>query len=77
MKTPKEDPADKAARLRERRTAEVERSRTVQTQARDLTGDVRRIYGSRVSMFGLARPVAKPRVAVPVMDTRNIAGGNR
>lgn len=46
--------------------SELERSRTVQTQARDLTGDVRRIYGNRVSMFGLSRPVAaapRPRAS--------------
>lgn len=57
VKTPKEDPADKAARLRDRRTAELELSRSTQTQARDMTSDIRRTYGNRVSMFGLSRPV--------------------
>ena len=76
MKTPREDPNDKAARLRERRMSELERSRTVQTQARDLTGDVRRIYGNRVSMFGLSRPVAAaPRAPSLSVDPR-VHGGN-
>lgn len=79
MKTPKENPDDKAARLRERRSAELERSRTVQTQARDMTGDVRRIYGNRVSMFGLARPIAPvaPRPSVTPSQPNNLWGGNR
>ena len=77
MKTPKEDPSDKAARLRERRMSELERSRTVQTQARDLTGDVRRIYGNRVSMFGLVRPVAAPRASTPYIPDPRVHGGNR
>lgn len=57
MKTPKEPKSDKEARLRERRIAELERSASVRTQAGDLTGDIRRTYGNRVSMFGLVRPV--------------------
>lgn len=79
MKQAKENPQDKAARLRERRSAELERSRTVQTQARDLTGDVRRIYGNRVTMFGLARPMA-PRPIAPrpsPTQSNSIFGGNR
>ena len=69
MKTPKEDPEDKAARLRERRTAELERSRSVRKEAQGLTGDVRRVYGNRVSMFGLVRPVggSKPKQTLSSM----------
>ena len=57
MKTPKEDPKDKAARLRERRIAELERSASVRTEARGLTGDLRRTYGNCVLMFGLVQPI--------------------
>lgn len=76
MKTPKENPDDKAARLRERRMSELERSRTVQTQARDLTADVRRIYGSRVSMFGLTRPISgtAQRPVARATDQPNYSG---
>lgn len=83
MKTPRENPDDKAARLRERRMSELERSRTVQTQARDLTGDVRRIYGNRVSMFGLvkpkgsAAPSGKSSTPLPWAQGGSFYGGNR
>lgn len=53
MKSPKEDPKDKEARLRERRSAELERSRSTREQARDLTGDLRRTFGNQISMFGM------------------------
>lgn len=50
---PKEDPADKAARLRERRIAEAERSRAAQESAADLTTDLMAVYGRRgMSLFG-------------------------
>jgi hypothetical protein len=43
----KEDPKDKAARLRERRITEVERSKTAESAAGSLTSDLRSIYGLR------------------------------
>lgn len=53
MKTPKEDPADKAARLRERRISELEQDQATQKQAAGLTSDIRSVYGLRaMSLFG-------------------------
>lgn len=49
MRRPKEDPKDKAARLRERRMAEVEQQGAAQEQAGRLASDLRAIYG--YSMF--------------------------
>lgn len=60
MKTPKEDPQDKAARLRERRLSELEQDQAAQEQAKGLTTDIRAVYGLRaLSMFG------KPGVPAP------------
>ena len=44
---PKEDPKDKAARLRERRLTEIERTKTAESAAGSLTSDLRAIYGLR------------------------------
>jgi hypothetical protein len=44
---PKEDPKDKANRLRERRMTEIERSKTAESAAGSLTSDLRSIYGLR------------------------------
>lgn len=46
-KTPKEDPQDKAARLRERRISAMERDSATQRTAGDLTADLRSVYGLR------------------------------
>lgn len=69
MKSNKEDPADKAARLRERRITEVERQKTTEQSASGLTSDLRAVYGLRgLSMFGASgtggtkAPVAPGRV---------------
>lgn len=86
MKTPKEDPKDKEARLRERRAAELERSSSVRRQARDLTGDIRRTFGTQISMFGMpsrtvggggVRPLS-PSGAVrhPIANTFGIGKGS-
>ena len=56
MRRPKEDPRDRAARLRERRMAEVEQQGAAQDQAGRLASDLRAIYG--YSMFGGPRPQA-------------------
>jgi len=53
---PKEDPKDKAARLRERRMSEVEDQRAGQDSAGQLTTDLRNVYG--MSLFG-ANPTPK------------------
>jgi hypothetical protein len=45
MKSPKEDPEDKAARLRERRITDVERSEATQRNAAGMTSDLATIYG--------------------------------
>ena len=50
---PKEDPADKAARLRDRRMATLERSRASERNASGLTRDLGSTYSLRsLSMFG-------------------------
>ncbi|MGL6209111.1 MAG: hypothetical protein ACRC14_04690 [Paracoccaceae bacterium] len=41
---PKEDPADKAARLRERRVSELEQGRTAEQTAGGLSSDLRSVY---------------------------------
>lgn len=52
MERPKEDPADKAERLRERRISMLERRRAAEETASALTNDIRAVYGNRgVSMF--------------------------
>lgn len=64
MKTPKEDPADKANRMRERRISELEQDQATQKQAAGLTSDIRAVYGLRaMSLFG--RPGAKPATPRP------------
>jgi|GEM_PF-5736452 len=50
---PKEDPKDKAARLRERRITDVERQKATEQAAGGLTSDLRAVYGLRgLSLFG-------------------------
>ncbi len=49
MKSPKEDPADKAARLRERRLSELDQARTAEQTASGLASDLRSVYGSRLA----------------------------
>ena len=58
MKTPKEPADAKAARLRERRLAELDRNSATQQLATGLTSDIRGTYGNRVSMFGMKSSVA-------------------
>lgn len=61
----KEDPADKASRLRERRITEVERQKTTEQSASGLTSDLRAVYGMRgLSMFG-ASGTGGTKVAAP------------
>lgn len=77
MKTPREDPKDKQARLRERRTAELERSREVREQAQGMTGDIRRTFGNRVSIFGVSRPVQPRTQPNTSVGQRTIRMGER
>lgn len=51
MSKPKEDPKDKAARLRERRITDIERGQTAQESASSLTTDLRAIYGMKGLKF--------------------------
>jgi len=51
MQAAKESPDDKAAREKERAMAEQERNTASQELAGDMTGDLRRRYGPRFSMF--------------------------
>jgi hypothetical protein len=46
-RVPKEDPQDKAARLRERRLSEIDQMQAAQKTAGDLTTDFRAVYGLR------------------------------
>lgn len=48
MKTPKEDPADKAARLRERRISELDQARSSEMTAAGMASDLRAVYGSKL-----------------------------
>lgn len=69
---PKEDPADKAARLRERRITEVERQKTTEKTAGGLTSDLQAVYGLRgLSMFGVPgrpAPAAAPRAPGRIVE---------
>ncbi len=68
-KTPKEDPADRAARLRERRITELERGETAQETAAGLTSDIRAIYGSQPgTAAGQPMRPLRPASGKPVMD---------
>lgn len=46
MSKPKEDPADRRARLRERRLSEVDRQVATEANAASLASDLRAIYGN-------------------------------
>lgn len=63
MGKPKEDPADKAARERERRITDVERQKTGEQQAAGLTTDLRAVYGLRgmPNIFGTAKRADAPK----------------
>lgn len=69
---PKEDPADKKARLRERRLSEIDRKTASEENAAGLTADLRGIYGGgwRPSLPGfvmpsLPGPASPPRITHP------------
>lgn len=54
---PKEDPKDKAARLRERRISEIEQTKAAQDQAAGLSSDMSSVYGfTRRGLSMFARP---------------------
>ena len=60
--TPKENPKDKAARLRERRISDLEQKDTAQNTAAGLTSDLRAVYGLKKlpNMFNMtAAPPSK------------------
>lgn len=59
---PKEDPADKAARERERRISEIEQQTAAQKNAQGLSGDLASIYNftnRKLSIFGKKPPAKK------------------
>jgi hypothetical protein len=80
---PKEDPADKAARVRERRLSDLELSKSAQENARGLSTDLFSVYGmtrggrgtatgARVgsgSTIPLINTLFRPTVATPVQPT--------
>lgn len=61
-KRPKEDPADKKARLRERRLSEIERMQTAEGNAAGLAADLRAVYGTLKS----AGPSQPFRMRLPI-----------
>lgn len=70
MKSPREDPADKAARERERRLSELDRNTAAQKNAGGLSTDLRSVYGLRsMSLFGTP---GKPGPAAPTTPTTPI-----
>ena len=79
MKNPKEPADAKAARLRERRLAELDRNSATQQLATGLTSDIRGTYGNRVSMFGLAPSVARMPSVTPgsLFGFKPVAGLSR
>lgn len=65
MKSPKEDPNDKAARERERRLAELDQNAAAQKDAGGLTTDLRSVYGLRsLSLFGTGGIATAPKPVV-------------
>lgn len=56
---PKEDPTDKAARVRERRITSIEQQKTTEQSAAALTSDLRAVYGMK-GLTGLGGTVAQP-----------------
>ena len=73
---PKEDPKDKAERLRQRRIAEIDRMGTAQQNASGLTTDLRGVYGLRaLSMFGMGGGPGKSAPALK--PTTNTFGNGR
>ena len=68
----KEDPADKEARLRERRITDVDRQKSAEQNADGLTSDIRAIYGMKglKPVRGLAPPVA----VTPIASMFNASG---
>lgn len=75
MKSPKEDPNDKAARERERRLAELDQNAAAQQDAGGLTTDLRSVYGLRsLSLFGTGPGAPKP-VSTPKPNPKPIQVG--
>lgn len=76
--TPKEDPEAKAQRERERRLAELDKSRGAQDEANDLTSDLRAVYGlNALRSYGTAGRSTSPAksTAAPSMF-RNVQHKN-
>ena len=80
-KTPKEDPKAKADRERERRLSTIERRRSAQDEADDMTSDLRSVYGlNALSMFGRAGARAAAPASTPrrtVVNNQNSQGRGR
>lgn len=70
-KTPQEDPADKAARLRERRMTDVERAKSTEESAAGLSADIRSIYGQKTGNKA-SSPYAPPKGDFMQMAMRNL-----
>lgn len=69
MKPPGEDPADRRARIRERRLATYERREAGMEAAAGMQQDVGQVYGiaNQQNRF-MGKPAAKPPRAPNVMD---------
>ena len=60
--TPKEDPKDKADRLRERRISLLERMNSTEESAKGLTSDLRAVYG----LTGIKPMPTSPAIEKPI-----------
>jgi hypothetical protein len=64
-RVPKEDPQDKAARLRERRLSEIDQMQAAQKTAGDLTTDFRAVYGLRGLPLQFGSAIGKTSIKKP------------
>jgi len=69
----KEDPADKAARRRERRITDIARQKSSEEMASGLTSDIRAVYG----MKGLVPMQGMPKVKAPASKGTGTQGAER
>lgn len=72
-----EDPADKKARLRERRITDVERQKSAQDMASGLTSDIRAVYGMKGLIPVSGKATAPKKSSTPNMFTVARSGSDR
>jgi hypothetical protein len=72
---PKEDPADRAARLRERRMSELDQMRAGEANAASLTSDLKSTYNFSRGLFANIRPSVFTKTPVAPPKTGPMIGG--